>query len=66
MLERSGRLREDLTVSETQAVLSAMTGADWYTQLVFQRGWTPARYQEWLGDALIRQLLQPALPNSSP
>jgi AcrR family transcriptional regulator len=60
ILERSGRLREGLSLSETQAVLWAMTGADWYTQLVFQRGWKPARYEEWLGDALIRQLLQPA------
>jgi AcrR family transcriptional regulator len=57
-LERSGRLREGLTLSETQATLWAMTGADWYTQLVFQRGWTPARYEEWLGEALISLLLQ--------
>jgi hypothetical protein len=28
--------------------------------LVFERGWTPSRYEEWLGDATINMLLQPA------
>lgn len=60
MLERSGRLRPGVTASEAMAVIWALTGPDQYTQLVFQRGWTPSRYQEWLGDALIRMLLQPA------
>ena len=59
-LERSGRLRSTITASEALAVLWAMTGADWYSQLVFQRGWKPARFEEWLGDALINLLLEPA------
>jgi hypothetical protein len=37
-----------------------MTGSDWYSQFVFQTGWTPDRYEEWLGVALINLLLQPA------
>ena len=60
MLERSGRLRSTITSSEALAVLWAMTGADWYSQLVFQRTWSPARYEEWLGEALISLLLEPA------
>lgn len=60
MLERSGRLRSTITSSEALAVLWAMTGADWYSQLVFERKWSPARYEEWLGEALISLLLEPA------
>ena len=60
MLERSGRLRSTITSSEALAVLWAMTGADWYSQLVFQRKWSPARFEEWLGEALISLLLEPA------
>jgi hypothetical protein len=41
-------------------VLWAMTGTDFYALLVFQRGWTPSRYEEWLGSALISLLLEPA------
>lgn len=60
MLERSGSLRAGMSPSEAVAVIWALTGPDQYTQLVFQRGWSPSRYEEWLGDALIRILLQPA------
>jgi AcrR family transcriptional regulator len=59
-LERSGRLRSTITSSEALAVLWAMTGADWYSQLVFQRKWKPARFEEWLGEALIDLLLEPS------
>jgi AcrR family transcriptional regulator len=60
MLERSGRLREGISPSEAVAVIWAMSGPDQYTQLVFERGWPPSRYEEWLGDATINMLLQPA------
>lgn len=60
LLERSGRLRSTLTSSEARVVLWAMTGAEWYSQLVFQRRWKPARFEEWLGDALINLLLEPS------
>jgi AcrR family transcriptional regulator len=59
-LERSGRLRSTITSSEALAVLWAMTGADWYSQLVFQRKWKPARFEEWLEEALIDLLLEPS------
>ena len=59
MLDRSGRLRAGISPSEAVAVIWALTGPDQYTQLVFQRGWTPSRYEDWLADALIRMLLRP-------
>ena len=58
-LDRSGRLRAGISPSEAVAVIWALSGPDQYTQLVFERGWTPTRYEEWLGDALINTLLQP-------
>jgi len=61
MLERSGRLRAGMSPSAAMHVIWALTGPDQYTQLVFQRGWTPSRYEEWLGDALINMLLQPSI-----
>lgn len=59
MLERSGRLRSSTTPSEGLAVLWAMTGADPYLRLVFERRWSPTRYGAWLGEALINLLLEP-------
>ncbi len=59
-LERSGRLRAGISPSEALAVIWALSGPDQYIQLVFDRGWTPARYEEWLGDALVNMLLEPS------
>src|SRR5438309_1597874 len=60
LLQRSGRLQPGLSHSDALAVLWAMTGTDFYSLLVFQRGWTPSRYEDWLGTALISLLLVPA------
>lgn len=66
LLESSGRLRPNLSASEAHDVIWAMSSPDWYIQLVYERGWTPARYEEWLGDALINLLLQPQSGELSP
>jgi AcrR family transcriptional regulator len=58
-LGTSDRLRAGISPSEGVAVMWALSGPDQYTQLVFERGWTPSRYEEWLGDAMINTLLQP-------
>jgi AcrR family transcriptional regulator len=58
-LERSGRLRAGISPSEALAVIWALSGPDQYIQMVFDRGWTPARYEEWLGDGLVNMLLEP-------
>jgi TetR/AcrR family transcriptional regulator, regulator of autoinduction and epiphytic fitness len=60
MLEESGRLRAGISPSEAVAVIWALSGPDQYTQLVFHRGWTPSHYEEWLGDATVNMLLEPA------
>lgn len=59
LVEKSGRLRERISPSEALAIIWTLSGPDHYTQLVFDRGWTPSRYEEWLGDALVNTLLQP-------
>lgn len=56
-LEASGRLRKGVSQAEILSVVWSMTGPDVYTMLVFDRGWTPSRYEEWLGTALIELLL---------
>jgi AcrR family transcriptional regulator len=58
-LEKSGRLHAGLPPAEVLAVIWAMTASDLYSMLVFERGWTPARYEDWLGMALIGLLLKP-------
>ncbi len=59
VLERSGRLRPSLSADEAAAVAWTMLGPDYYVQLVFERGWTPDRYEEWVAQALIDLFLTP-------
>jgi AcrR family transcriptional regulator len=60
LLEQSGRLKPGLSQAEVAAVLWALTGTEFYLMLVFQQGWTPSRYEDWLRGALIDLLLVPA------
>jgi hypothetical protein len=60
LIERSGRLRQGMRQADALAVIWAMSGTDLYNQLVSGRGWTAARYEEWLRTALVRLLLEPA------
>jgi len=60
LLQASGRVQPGMSQSEMAAVLWTMTGTEVYSMLVFQRGWTPSRYEDWLGTALISLLLVPA------
>jgi AcrR family transcriptional regulator len=65
MLAKSGRLRSGLSQPEVLAVIWAFSGNDLYSMLVLDQGWTPARYEEWLGNALIDLLLvTESAPNS--
>ncbi len=59
-LAKSGRLREGLSEEEVLAVIWAFSGNDLYSMLVLDRGWTPSRFQDWLGATLITLLLSPA------
>jgi AcrR family transcriptional regulator len=59
VLTTSGRLRAGISPADAVSSIWAMTGTDLYNQLVSGRRWTPARYEEWLRDALINMLLEP-------
>jgi len=65
-LERTGRLRAGMSSAEVLAVIWAMTSSDLYSMLVLERGWTPDRYEEWLGTALIDLLLVSRGDGSAP
>ena len=45
---------DTLRRGETLALLNLET----YCLLVTERGWTPAHYESWLGDLLVRHLLK--------
>lgn len=55
-LQRSGRLRTDVTPDEAADVLYVLNHGT-YHQLVGRWGWTPQRYGQWLTRTLIEQLL---------
>jgi AcrR family transcriptional regulator len=59
MLENSGRLRRGISAMDAVAVIWSWSGPDHYNDLVFERGWTASRYEQWLGDSMINTLLQP-------
>ena len=59
LLAQSARRLPSLTADEAIDLVWALTGVDFYTQLVFDRGWTPDRYEAWLRDSLVSMVLQP-------
>jgi AcrR family transcriptional regulator len=59
VLENSGRLRPGISATDAVAGIWSWSGPDHYTDLVFERGWTASRYEQWLGDSMINTLLQP-------
>jgi AcrR family transcriptional regulator len=59
VLASSSRLRAGISPADAVSSIWAITGTDLYNQLVSGRRWTPARYEEWLRDALINMLLEP-------
>jgi AcrR family transcriptional regulator len=59
VLENSGRRRPGISATDAVAVIWSWSGPDHYTDLVFERGWTASRYEQWLGDSMINTLLQP-------
>ncbi|HEX6556336.1 MAG TPA: helix-turn-helix domain-containing protein [Ktedonobacteraceae bacterium] len=59
-LQEQRVLRYDLSSEQATDVLWALTSYDLYRKLVVERRWSPERYESWLTDLLIQQLLQPA------
>jgi AcrR family transcriptional regulator len=56
-LRRTGQLRADLSDDEVADIVWSLNSAEFWSLLVHQRGWSPARFAEWLADAWIRLLL---------
>jgi AcrR family transcriptional regulator len=56
-LRSTGELREDLSDVEVADIIWSMNGAEYWVLLVGDRGWTHARFAEFLTDAWTRVLL---------
>jgi AcrR family transcriptional regulator len=53
------RLRPGLTAADALDIYVALVVPEVYHTLVRDRGWSPERYETWLGDTLVAQLLPP-------
>jgi AcrR family transcriptional regulator len=58
-LREQGLLWTGLSLEEATDVLWALTSYDVYRKLVGDQHWEPERYETWLAQLLIAQLLQP-------
>ncbi len=58
-LARAGALRPELRERDAADIIHAVTLPEVYRLLVCDRGWRPGRYQQWLTQTLISQLLPP-------
>jgi AcrR family transcriptional regulator len=56
-LSRAGELRDDLSARDAADVIHALMSPDLYQLLVADRGWSPERYEQWLLELLVDQLL---------
>ena len=58
VLHQKDALRPGLDVGQATDILWTLNHPNLYWLLVGDRGWTPAKYEEWLADALCSQLLK--------
>jgi AcrR family transcriptional regulator len=56
LVERGG-LRAGLSLEEATDILYAVAGTEVYRALVHERGWSPARYEQWLFALACREIL---------
>jgi len=59
LLEEKSALRPELTAAAARDILWTLTSYEIHRCLVVERKWSADRYQEWLGDTLVRALLKP-------
>lgn len=57
-LEATGTLRPGLSIDRAADILWSMNSPEFYLLFVEQRAWTPAAFEQWLGDAWIQLLLK--------
>jgi AcrR family transcriptional regulator len=60
-LDRRGALKPGLSVPRATDIVWALNQPSLYHALVRDRSWSPARYEEWLGDAFCSQILGASL-----
>jgi AcrR family transcriptional regulator len=58
-LARAGALRPELSEHEAADIVHALMSPEVYRLLVADRGWSPERYERWLAQTLVGQLLPP-------
>jgi AcrR family transcriptional regulator len=58
-LARAGALRPKLRERDAGDIIHALMSPEMYGLLVVDRGWPPERYEAWLTDTLVDQLLAP-------
>jgi len=56
-LREQGTLHPGLSFEEATDVLWALTSYDLYRMLVVEQRWEPERYETWLAQLLVQQLL---------
>ncbi len=61
-VDANGGLRRGLDVARAADILWTLNHPDLWLLLVGQRSWTPAQYEQWVGDAACAQLLEPGPP----
>jgi AcrR family transcriptional regulator len=49
-----------IPTAQAQAIYRALAAPDVYGELVTESQWTPAAFEEWVAETLLRQLLDPA------
>ena len=49
-----------IPIKQAQAIYRALAAPDVYGELVTESHWTPAAFEEWVAQTLLRQLLEPA------
>lgn len=64
-LARSGRLRAGMRERDAADIIHALASPEVYNLLVGDRGWSSERYESWLRQTLVDQLLAPRLPGTS-
>ena len=57
-LAEQGSLRGDLSTQRAADILVTVCSRANYDSLVIGRGWSPADYQDWVADTLVRTLLR--------
>jgi AcrR family transcriptional regulator len=59
---RKGVLRKELDSTDAAERLWLLTSVEQYLLATDMLGWSPDRYEQWLGDLLDRELLEPHAP----